>query len=178
MATISSSTRTFMIVNNVSHENYLKFKQPSYSVKNESKSSKSFTDYEQKSFSEISSTNFPEKLQSLENSSVIEKLHILDCEKKIKDEIYDKLLASIDVINLSIIELNDSIDTILFEIQKQISLHDSSDCIVLNSIFDISEDEDDFINITSIAEENKKKPKIIFQMIVENYCKSAMSLVS
>ena len=174
---ISSSTSTFMFINGISHEFYLQLQKPIYTVKKKSLSCKTFTDCETKSFSESSTTHFPEKLQSFENLSVVERLRIIDREKQIQDEIYDRLLASIDVINLSIIELDDSLDTILFEIQKQISLHESSECVVLNSLFDISEN-DDFVNITSIAEENRKKLKKILQMIVENYCKSAMSLVS
>ena len=147
----TSATRTFMFINNIPYN-------PLKAVKK-------------------SSTHFQKKHQCLKKLSIIERLHILDIDKQIKDEIYNKLLASIDFINLSIIELNNSLETILFEIQKQISLYESSEFVVFNSLFDIMED-DEYVNITSVVEENGKKLEKIFQMIVENYCKSTMSLVS
>ena len=152
MSSISakSATRTFMFINNIPYN-------PLKAIKK-------------------SSTHFQKKHRCLKKLSVIERLHILDIDKQIKDEIYNRLLASIDVINLSILELNNSLETILFDIQKQISLHESSEFVVLNNLFDISED-DDYVNITSVVEENGKKLENIFQMIVKNYCKSALSMV-
>ena len=166
--TKNSATFTFMFLNNVYFDVYITHEKYNMCSQIYSKSI---------IIPVIKSISFQEKQQCVKKLSIIEKLNILDHEKKIKDEIYDIVYKSIDIINLSIVKLDNSIDNVFCDIKKQIDLHDISDFVLLNDVFNIIEDEEEFVIITSVVNENKIKLNKIFELLINNYCKTAMMIV-